>query len=784
VHDWQAIFDELVRAETEEAAFDVLERHGLLDPVLWAQLGGQENNFAIVGNQHSNPTGALVEKVINAIDARLMAACFEAGVDPEGPDAPPTMRDAVERFFNVTGGRLGDLTEREQRELAAGIQLVAVGKKDSPSYMIIDEGEGQTPKSFPDTFMSLARSNKLRIPFVQGKFNSGGTGVLQFCGRENLQLIASRRHPAAPVASDDPSAGQWGFTVVRRIEPAAAESRRNSMYVYLAPGGAVPAFTADSVAAVPGLSHKGQPAPPYAEPLTHGTVVKLYDYRWKAPTLATTEARYELEKYLHAPALPFRVVESRDYRANYYATTVAGVWASIEADEGEEERGKVEEGFPTSALLDVADIGQLVYRIVVFKDDRNPRRIPKGVVFTVNGQVHGELPSDFVSRKLEFDYLAPWLLVSVDCTKMRTRVREDFFPAARDRIRRNEVYDSIVARLTSDLRSHPGLRALNAARRSKRLQKALTEQEDVLKTLNDLLSNDPALRALFDAGDRLVVGVGPTEIEEFRGQRFPSYFRLQGNPKQPLTKHCPVNRTCRVLFETDAANDYFERSHSPGKLLVTGDATLEYSHLWNGVFSTRWRTSEDARPGDVVEIAVMVTDSERESHGRLPFTATFTVKVGERDLTTRPPGGRSARKGPTTSSRSTAPRLALPNIATIRKDAWDQFTPPFTENDALRVAPTGDGTYDYTVNLDNVYLLTELAKAKDPDKDLLVHWFKYGLAISAMGMIQHSRRAAGLNGSAPHLTGNGVPLDQVNAGMNGLASVIVPIIRTLHSTPA
>ena len=40
-------------------------------------------------------------------------------------------------------------------------------------------GEGQTPERMPDTFLSLTKSNKLRIPFVQGKFNMGGTGRLR-----------------------------------------------------------------------------------------------------------------------------------------------------------------------------------------------------------------------------------------------------------------------------------------------------------------------------------------------------------------------------------------------------------------------------------------------------------------------------------------------------------------------------------------------------------------------------------------------------------------------------
>ena len=55
--------------------------------------------------------------------------------------------------------------------------------------------------------------------------------------------------------------------------------------------------------------------------------------------------------------------------------------------------------------------------------------MPHGVSFIVNGQVHGSLPPDFVKRKLKFDYLDDRrrpLLVTVDCTAMDARVREDF----------------------------------------------------------------------------------------------------------------------------------------------------------------------------------------------------------------------------------------------------------------------------------------------------------------------------------------------------------------------
>src|SRR5260370_14375377 len=96
-----------------------------------------------------------------------------------------------------------------------------------------DCGEGQTPERMPETLLSLTKSNKLRIPFVQGKFNMGGTGILKFCGRHNLQLVLSRRDQKILPNGAAKSECQWGFTVVRREDPT--EVSRSSVYTYLAP---------------------------------------------------------------------------------------------------------------------------------------------------------------------------------------------------------------------------------------------------------------------------------------------------------------------------------------------------------------------------------------------------------------------------------------------------------------------------------------------------------------------------------------------------------------------
>lgn len=779
------LFDKLVQAETEDAVEAILANVGYLgdDESMWHPLGDIENNFAAVGNQQSDPTAALIEKIINSIDAVLMAKSFACGVDPQGPDAPPTMAAAVERFFGVRDGRISNLTTAQRRELSDNIHVVAVGSKTNPNLLIIDRGEGQTPAKFADTFLSIMKSNKMRIPFVQGKFNSGGLGILQFCGERNFQLIASRRHPAAPVDLDDPTGDLWGFTIVRRLRPA--HGRRNSVYVYLAPGGYVPSFSQSAIRVLPGSDRANRPGEPYALDLPYGTCLKLYGFRWRMRTIITLDGRYELERLLHVPALPFRLDETRPYSAHSYSSTVSGGWDSATAGEDDGGSTKLEEGFPAYAALDLQGIGTLPYQIAVYKEGTKKRRVPYGVFFTVNGQVHGSLPADFVSRRLRFDYLkddrGP-LLVTVDCTNMDSIVREDFFMASRDRVRRNEVYAEIEAGLAEELRSHPGLQAINQQRRQKELERPLDEDAS-LSVFQRLLDGDPSLASLFAAGDRLVTTTGPAAQTPFVGRQFPTFFRLAKEPKGGLVKNCAVNRTCNIEFETDAVNDYFMRLDSPGTVTIEPPNLLERQRLWNGEWDTRFRVPWNAEPGDEITVTVTVADVEREIRG-MPFVSTFVLRATPSVDDSNPPGPPSGSRGKQSNGKKTGVALALPRVVEVHKAEWENYSPPFEAQEAVRVRHDGLGGFDYFVNADNAFLLTELTRASDETKPQVRFWFQYGLVLGAVGMIKHQRSLTAQAVTAGSIQGHDVgddeeDLDQVNEACNGLARVIVPLIGAL-----
>lgn len=779
--DSYTLFYRLLHAETEDEVESVLRLAGYTTDDLtdWQPLGGFRNNFGAVGNQQSDPSNALLEKIINAIDALFMALCYKRGLDPRGREAPQTMAEAAEWFVGIPGGRLNDIEDPQQlRELAENIQLVAVGDRSSPSYLIVDRGEGQTPAQFPKTFLSIHEDNKPSIPFVQGRFNSGGTGILQFCGTKNFQLIASRRRPGCPVGEGDTTGDMWGFTIVRRLLPSGG--RRNSTYVYLAPGGIVPMFARADVQVLPGPSAKGRPAKAYVGDLPFGTCIKLYDYRWSAKSLITTDGRYELERVLLAAAMPFRVVETRDYQAHYYSATVTGGWNSAISEDKEGGAAKLERGFPAYADLNLEGIGKLPYSIAVFKGGTKDRHIPRGVLFVLNGQVHGSLPSDFVRSKLKFDYLTGsygTLLVTVDCAGMNQQVREDFFMASRDRVRTNETYRAIFDALESDLRSHPGLQELNQVRRQEVIE-AHQRDEGPREAFESLLKVDPSLASLFGSGDRLVTRTGPGQRRVFGGREFPSFFRIAREPETGLVKQCPLNKTCRIEFETDAANDYFLRSSNPGLLRIEPPDLCESSHLWNGQLVTRFRVPWDAKVGEQFGITVTVIDIERGARGE-PFVCRLRL-VATPEVEDRPTNrGKPRDRRPVDNGRVEKVAAGFPPINEVDRHGW--LLHDFDKLSALKIAHGPNGGYEFFINIDNAFLLTQLSQSKVTDRPNVKFWFKYGLVLAALAMLKQPEPTA----AGPHSNGERgeVDLDSIAASCNGLARAIVPIIRALGRTP-
>lgn len=807
--DYRRLCIDLLKAESEEEITSLLRQHGLLDMKHWRVLGNMPNNRSIVNNQQQDATGAMVEKIVNSIDAMLIKESFLHGIAPDGDRAPDTMSHAAEQFFRIRDGNLANLTARELTRLAENIHVVATGAKSDPCYLVVDLGEGQTPARFSETFLSLVKANKARIPFVQGKFNVGGTGVLPFCGTQSYQLIISRRCPDIPSDPGVPGAkdsthGLWGFTLIRKL-PASARVFDTMTYIYLAPNGDVARFEAAEIPALPDIvqddigdepdteeeskeESNARPTPrAYQKGLTFGTVIKLYDYRWKARSLATRDVRFEFERYLYRIALPIRVAETRQgYRAHYFSTTVAGTAVTVTKDQ---EKRFLEPNFPVSGVIQPEGIGNLPISIVLYReraDDKrgtkDPKRLPKGLLFTINGQVHYPVgPEFFVTRGLNYGYIKDTLLVTVDCTQLPEDIRDQLIMPSRDRLRKLPEFETILDGIVADLKDRDVLRKINDERRLRRVQQALTQDaaQDVLQALVD---RDPVFATLFAGGRGLRNPFRPgvqNPEPPYKGKLPPTYCHFE-NGEHEITKSFSVDRTCVVELETDAVNEYFDLADplDRGELIVQ-PGCYERWHLSNGRLRVTFRAPSNARISDSLDVVITVIDPHRRAAGAAPWLNKVKLVFTE--------GGKVVTSGTKKRSRKEISSLEAPNVIEVFRDKWHEHD--FNERSALHIVAAQNGGHDFYINMDNTYLHNELIQRKPPEKEAARFAYKWGLVLVALGILQELKRQ---ERDGPERDKNkekedeipaDVPAeDQVGRFSQGVAAVIIPTVLNLMET--
>ncbi|MHB1034776.1 MAG: hypothetical protein ACYC35_09625 [Pirellulales bacterium] len=166
----------LLQCDTEDGVIALLSEAGYwTDRDAWRDFGDLENNWSTIGNQQSSPHAALVEKLVNAVDATLMGCCYAAGIEPTAGDAPRSMRAAVAQFFDNTtldenphAGLIRTWSANKRTQVAQSITLVATGSKSEPCFTIADAGEGQTPDDMPNTLLSLRACLQIRYSRVPG----------------------------------------------------------------------------------------------------------------------------------------------------------------------------------------------------------------------------------------------------------------------------------------------------------------------------------------------------------------------------------------------------------------------------------------------------------------------------------------------------------------------------------------------------------------------------------------------------------------------------------------
>jgi hypothetical protein len=149
-----------------------------------------------------------------------------------------------------------------------------------------------------------------------------------------------------------------------------------------------------------------------------------------------------------------------------------------------------------------------------------------------------------------------------------------------------------------------------------------------------------------------------------------------------LNENCHIDQRCRIAFETDAANDYFNREIDRGEFslfLTPNNGKLpvaDYAlNLQSGIATLNLRLPANSHIGDEIRFVARVTDSTQIE----AFENQFVVHVKE-------PAEQTPVELPTVIKVCESPENGA--------KGWEDMSPPFDNYSAMRVIHAGSSNGD------------------------------------------------------------------------------------------
>lgn len=631
--DYKKLLLDFYNAPDSDSLYKLVVSYGLDTPEYWKPYGGNMNNAGTFENQQSSPENALVEKLTNSIDAILMKECMIRGIqtkDRKSSKVPETINAATKLFFNVDNGKWENVVANERNRIAQDIQIIITGDRKTPNVAIYDNGEGQNPSNFENTFLSIARGNKNDIPFVQGKYNMGSTGSLVFCGdKHRYQMIISRRNTGL-----HDSDGLIGFTLVRRhrLTPEEEPKYKLTWYEYLVINGDIP-YINDKTLDL-GLN-KNQ--------FMCGSVVKLYSYQLTRPSDATLELWRELNPLLFESALPILIYENRDFRGHSPTKLMLGNRTRLALDANEH----IE--FQKTFQINLFNSNIPIQVYLFNRDTKNTEFIlGKSVVYTLNGQTQGYESKSFVSQDLGFRNLREYMLVCIDCSQIGTTARQELFMASRDRLKQGRFYSELKQSIIDLLSNDTHLKQKEQEYKG-RVFKETGEDKDMVQSLFSKLKGNKDIRNMFSGNNGAFSFFNkkvkkPFQSEERKEEkkkenkklkRYPTLLKIKGFEKssEDFVKVIRRNGKGKITLETDAENTFLSRSDDAGAIeietldfgnhggqgedlhLPTEDSTklrVQFSGPCEGEMEVMIEPREGVEVGDYIQLSIKMISSVGE----------------------------------------------------------------------------------------------------------------------------------------------------------------------------
>jgi hypothetical protein len=626
----QQLFESLYFAKDENEVHEIVKKNEVIfDDSNWKALGQNTSNYGVVKNQQSNPIAALIEKATNSIDALLTKQCLEKGIDPTSEEAPKSMDEAIEMFYPQNNW---DLTTNRKAQ-SEEIQIIADGKgprnqrnQYPTSVIIYDNGEGQHPENFENSFLSLLRGNKNNIHFVQGKYNMGGSGAIVFCGKKRYQLIASKRYDKT---------GEFGFTIIREHPKKDSDQAKETWYEYLLVDGKIPSFPIDKLEL--GLENRK---------FETGTIIKMYSYQFpKGYSGFAQDLNQSINEFLFSPALPIltKDTELRYPNNKVLVNDLFGLKRRLHKETGDYIDQHFSENYDDE-IIGKMKVSCFVFKVKVkdfdlkkTKDEIQRRYFKNGmnVMFSMNGQVHGYYTAEFITRSLKLNLLKNHLLIHVDCTDMNYDFRKELFMASRDRLKDGEETQHLRHYLAGKLSAKDGrLNEIQKIRKqsvnidtssnTNQLMKNFTKNLPLNSDLMKLLGDTFKLDLKKDKKEKGKEDKRPNKQKEevpFTPQRFPSQFKINSNAKGDTeVAKIPINGEKTISFSSDCEDEYFDRTEEPGDLKI-------------GVLSIKPNETDGGQapgtPKEITDIFNVNKSSPNKGNIRINLNPKGELKVGD-----------------------------------------------------------------------------------------------------------------------------------------------------------
>ncbi len=512
------------------------------------RLVGDRNNYATI-HVSSFPGAALVERVTNAIDAALELV---AETNPKLTEDCPSPRIFIEKTFGVKAGYLTNMELKGDREKLVERAGVVITLRDSdskltPTIDIQDHGIGISRAEFPDTILSLNRSNKINKWYLMGRFGQGGSATYRF---SKYTVIASRRQFA-----DGKQEDEVAFTIVRLRD--AEKGEKDGQYVYLVRKNDRLPF-----------SVKSSPSA-----LTAGTLVRHIDYEIGKKTAPLMLDIYSLlESRLFDPVLPFWLSEQRTWVEN--KNDRRRTFGSRDRLQKSEVIERLDE--QVAAVGALGELGTVTIRYWVFKQGTEPKvkqtfvNPDEPLLVTYLGQTHATLPKRILANDCQLPNLYRDLVVQIECDNLNDLGRRKIFSSTREVITEEgltqfrSILSTILHQELADLDEEREVSILKggAVRAKESLRRKLAEMINRIKpgTFDLQGGKEKGTRIKTKTKHRKQYAPLPTKD-------FPTFVRI-GNTNLPI--RFGTGRTTWIGLESDAPDDFLAKFK--GEIMLDKDA--------------------------------------------------------------------------------------------------------------------------------------------------------------------------------------------------------------------